>query len=1035
MSTPGVAVNRMAVEAKLYIENRHKTPVTSEPYSMEWLDRGVVAIPENSGQGILVTWRLLASEYRQGLTFDVYRNGEKVNAAPIAKLNYIDADGEAGDSYVVETVSTGARSKPAEAWAHNYVDIPLQRPADRPNPALAYGATASAEPITYTANDMSVADVDGDGQYEILVKWYPSQAQDPGLTNRHTGETIFDLYTLEGELLWRINLGINIVSSAHHSAFNFYDLDQNGKAEFAVKTADGTRGYLPRADGTIDDLTDEPAWVLGNRDAVWVGGLQNPANGNQINNTALGRVASGPETFTVFDGATGEPLDTVPYFAPYNITPNWGDNNNNRSDRFNGAVAYMPKHGVPGAEPYPTVIEVRGHYGPHFVAAYQWLDGEIEEVWTFALADWNAGSNQGNHNLKVADVDHDGYSEVVLGPITLDQDGTIVWSGNGTRGTIAAGHGDALHVGAMVPGSDEIYVFQPHEYGPPNNVTLVRGSTGEPVWTYSANVGDVGRGVAANVTPLPGFEMWAIQTPMYNMVSGEMITADVGGIGQANKAPVNFILYWDGDLLSEFFDGPDNYNSTEAPSITKFQYDVVTGESELETLQTLTGTYSNNGTKANPGLIADIFGDWRDEVLVRTSDNNALRIYTTDISTAHVIYTLMHDPTYRMAVNLQNSMYNQPAHPGFYLGEDIREDVQAMQLPVPNLYYTGNSTLSAATATYYTNAPADITVTAILNGNTLTGIRKDNAALADTDYSVGEATANGRQTITIKSSYLATLADGDVLTFMFSAGEPAELKVTVTTRAANPPIYYPPPVTPTDPATPEDPDDVPTDEETGTDPGAGGETPAPAKPVLKGAITDAEQLRAAILQALQANQPVRFPDVPATHWAAQAIGYASQLGIVVGMPGGEFKGSHPVTRAEFAAMIVRTVGMDTTGETGSFSDTAGHWANAEIGALSRAGVVNGTGDGAFSPNQEITRAEMTAILTRLLDSSPADQASTFSDISGHWAASYIAQLSQAGIVNGVGSDRFAPNDTATRAQSVTLITRMLNLVLDLGLDL
>lgn len=1015
-SVPGKAVNRMGVKAKLYIENRHKNKITSEPISMERLDRGVVAVPEKSGEGILVTWRLLASEYNKGITFNVYRNGNKINTAPVTTLDYIDADGTTGDKYVVETISTGAKSKAATAWANNYMDIPMQRPADRPNPALAYGAASNADPITYTANDTSVADVNGDGQYEILVKWYPSQAQDPGLANRHTGETIFDLYTLEGKLLWRINLGINIVSSAHHSAFNFYDLDQDGKAEFSIKTADGTRGYLPKADGTIDDLTDTPAWVLGDPEAVWVGGLQNPAKDNQINNTALGRVASGPETFTVFNGETGEPVDTVDYFAPYNITPNWGDTNNNRSDRFNGAVAYMPKNGADGAEPYPTVIEVRAHYGPGFAAAYQLIDGHIVEVWRFTLAEWNAGSNQGNHNVKVADVDFDGYSEVVLGGITLDQDGTIVWSTNGTRGTVAAGHGDALHVAAMVPDSDEIYVFQPHEAGPPNNVTLVRGSTGEPVWTYAANLGDVGRGVAANVTPLPGFEVWGIGTPMYNMVSGEMITTDVGGIGVAGKAPVNFILYWDGDLLSEFFDGPDNNNSTEAPSITKFHYDVETGESELATLQTLTGAYSNNGTKANPSLIADIFGDWRDEVLVRTSDNDALRIYTTDIPTDNVIYTLMHDPQYRLAANSQNAMYNQPAHLSFYLGEDIRDEVQAMQLPVPNFYYTvENSKLSAATATFYTNARADVTVTVTLNGNTLTGIKKGNTMLTDTDYSLAAATSDGKQAVTIKSGYLATLTNGDVLTFMFSAGEPAELKVTVTTQQ----IYIPTP----NPGNP-------TDEDAETDSGAGA-----GKPELNNAIANAEQIKANVQQALQANSPVTFTDVLATHWAAKAIEYASQLGIVEGKPGGEFKGSDHVTRAEFAAMIVRALGMNTTGEDGSFSDTDGHWADAFIRALHRAGVVRGTGNGAFHPDQEITRAEMAAILARVLNMSAAIGTSQYSDISGHWAEDNISQLSQAGIVSGVDDDEFAPEDTATRNQSVTILMRMLNIVLDLGLDL
>jgi len=951
---PDEAVNRMRVKPKLYIENRHKTPLTHQPLSMEWLDRGVVAVPVKDGEGVLVTWRLRATEYGKNVQFNVYRNNLRINPEPVTTLNFIDTRGQAGDTYIVEALPSGERSKPAVAWATNYIDIPLQRPKDRPNPALAYGANeadGNANPISYTANDISVADVNGDGQYEFVVKWYPSEAQDPGLSNRHTGETIFDAYTLDGKLLWRINLGINIVSSAHHSAFNFYDLDQDGKAEFMVKTADGTRVYLPKEDGTIDDLTDTPAWVIGDPNAVWVGGLRNPANDNQINNTALGRVASGPEYITVFNGETGEPIDTVDYFAPYNINPNWGDNNNNRSDRFNGAVAYMPKGGVAGEKPYPTVIEVRGHYGPHFVAAYQLIDGKIKKIWEFRLAEWNAGNNQGNHNLQVADLDFDGYYEVVLGGLALDQDGSVLWSTNGTRGTVAAGHGDALHVSVMVPGSDEFYVFQPHESGPPNNVTLVRGSNGQPVWTYAANIGDVGRGVAANVTPLPGYEVWASATPMYNIVTGEVITTDVGGIGMMNKAPVNFILYWDGDLLSEFFDGPDNLNVTDPPVVTKFVYDVETRDSELITLQTLTGTYSNNGTKANPGLIADIFGDWREEILVRTADNEALRIYTTDIPTDHVIYTLMHDPVYRLSANSQNAMYNQPTHIGFYLGEDVKDQVQAMQLPVANIYYT--------------NKPEQ-------------------------------------------------------------GGQPG----------GSPGSDSPGSGSPSSPQTPSDPG--PADDEDADEPTTGpeDEPSAEEKPQFKDTIVaDAEQFRSTVQQKLDDNPPLEFPDVPEDHWAARAIAYATQLGIINGTPSGEFKGNDKVTRAQFAVMIARAFGIDATGVTNSFSDTEGHWAAAYINALHQLGIVNGVGNGEFQPDREITRAEMAVILTRVLSLSAANGGATFTDIAGHWAEQEISLLAQTGIVSGVGDGRYAPNDTATRQESVMMIMRMLNTVLDLGLDL
>jgi len=679
-------VNPLNIAPQIFVENRHKNTSAYRPRVAEKLDRGVVAVPvsqETGQKGILVKWRLLGTEYNKRFTFNVYRNHQKINSTPITRLNYIDTDGKPGDVYFVEVVQTGEKSSPIAAWEHNFMDICLQRPADRPNPALVHGAEyGDAFPITYTPNDLAVADIDGDGRYEIIVKWYPSQAQDPGLTPKHTGETIFDAYTLEGKLLWRINLGINIVSSAHHSTFHFFDMNEDGKAEFAVKTADGTRIYHPKTDGTIDDINDAPVYIIGDKEACWIGAIQNPAKSGAINETMLGRVASGPEYFTVFNGETGLPIDTADYFAPYAINDgNWGDSSNNRSDRFNGCVAYLPKHDDP-EKPYPSIIEVRGHYGPWFVAAYQLINNKLIKIWQYVHTDWNAGGAQGNHQISVADVDFDGFDEILFGGIVLDQDGGILWSSNGTHGTIQAGHGDAMHVSVMTPDSDDFYLFSPRESRPPNNVTLFKAATGEPVWAFSADAKDVGRGVAANITNLPGFEFWAAcQTPMYNICTQKRITTETGDIGVMGSAPVNFRIYWDGDLLSEFLDGKNG----EPLSISKFHYDGK--NSHLEILKTLTGTLSNNGTKANPGLQADILGDWREEIIVRTEDNNSLRIYTTDIPTDYVIYTLMHDPSYRLQVCCQNSVYNQPPHCGFYLGEDIKDKVLNQDLPVPQIYY------------------------------------------------------------------------------------------------------------------------------------------------------------------------------------------------------------------------------------------------------------------------------------------------------------------------------------------------------------
>ncbi|MBP2898784.1 endo-1,4-beta-xylanase [Escherichia coli] len=334
-----------------------------------------------------------------------------------------------------------------------------------------------------------------------------------------------------------------------------------------------------------------------------------------------------------------------------------------------------------------------------------------------------------------------------------------------------------------------------------------------------------------------------------------------------------------------------------------------------------------------------------------------------------------------------------------------------------------NSTISPSTATFYKNAQADIRVNIALKGNTLLAIKKGDVALVEgTDYNVAAASENGTQVVTINKSYLATLANNDVLTFVFNAGDTATLNIIVT--------YYYPPVTPPGNSS----DDTTEDSDSETDSEPKEQLPTPEKPLLNRNLVDAEQVKAAIQQKLQANQPINFSDVPATHWSAKAVQLASQLGIVKGEPNSEFKGSAKVTRAEFTEMIVLALGIDTTELSGSFSDTDGHWADAYITALHRAGVVNGSGKGMFNPDQEITRAEMTAILARTLNMSEAN-GTTFSDIEGNWAANYIKQLSQAGIVNGVGDGKFAPKATASREQSVAIIVRMLNVVLDLELDL
>lgn|GEM_PF-1504804 len=766
---PNLAYNRMSITPQIFVEVRTGL-LHNFARPVEWLNRGVVAVPGRNG-GMLVQWRILAPEYAMGMRFDVFRNGTQI-ASNLASTNFVDGGGRPGDVYTVSPSGGGsgnAEGNSGIALANNFLEIPLQRPTRRTNPAAAFGATSfynNNDQIWYIANDMSVADVFSTGEYQVLVRWTTNMQRDPGLSARHTGETIFDLYTLDGELLWRINMGMNITSGEHHSVMHFFDLDNSGTANFAIKTADGTRVYHPDPETGLVLESHEggtPVYVIGGNgsnnpfsnfnyhallspgfylnwgdwvshpDNVWIGGTTCPVR--RVGNTgATGRINNGPEFFTVFDGRTGLPVDTIEYFAPYGIgRGGWGDANQNRSDRFNGAVAFMPKNGVSGAEPWPTIIEVRQHYYPSFVAAHQLIDGELITIWTYDRWSWGLPANLGNHQITVGDYTFNGYDDVSFGSVVLDYRGHVLWAANGTRGTVFADtHGDAMDKTPIFPGSSEFYRWTGLERGAPNNATLRHGSTGRPVMSYNSPEGDVGRAVMGNVTPLSGFEFWASGTEIVNAYTGETIHI-MGGVGDDGQGygdgflPVNHMVYWTGALTREFLDGGPNqplviselgqFNFTREDFLNDDLPDELQGV--RTNVQVLTGTLSNNGTKANPGLQADILGDWRENIIVRTNCGNspgafnddsqaAIRIYITDFYTSYTLYTFMHDPNYRMAVSWQNAIYNQPPHLNFYLGEAVRDDVVAWNLPVPHVRFTGGQGLPSVTSVTVNPATAEV---------------------------------------------------------------------------------------------------------------------------------------------------------------------------------------------------------------------------------------------------------------------------------------------------------------------------------------
>ncbi|WP_430786257.1 RICIN domain-containing protein [Actinoplanes sp. G11-F43] len=510
-------------------------PTTTPPPAgagrqMEDLDRGLISV--RSGSGNLVSWRLLGTEpYSTG--FNVYRGGTRINATPIVNsTNYLDAGAAAGSAYTVNAVVNGVE-QPASpvslTFGNGYLDVPLSIPAG--------GTTPDGVAYTYSANDASVGDVDGDGVYEIIVKWDPSNAKDNSQSG-YTGNVYIDAYKLNGTRLWRIDLGRNIRAGAHYTQFQVYDYDGDGRAEIAMKTADGTRS------GT--------GVVIGSSTAD--------------HRNSSGYILSGPEYLTMFSGQTGAALSTVNYTPARGTVSSWGDSYGNRVDRFLAGTAYLDGQ-------RPSLIMARGYYTRAVIAAWDFRNGTLTSRWTYDSGTGNVGAyGQGNHQLSIADADQDGKDEIMYGAAAINDNGTLMWRSG-------LGHGDALHVGDFIP----------------------------------------------------------------------------------SRAGLEVYRLWDGDPVRELVD---------ATRVDKY------GTGGDTRLLTASGVASNNTTKQTPAVSGDLFGDWREEIVWRLSDSSALRIHSTPTVTDRRIHTLMHDSQYRVAVAWQNTAYNQPPHPGFFLGNGMNTPAQ-----------------------------------------------------------------------------------------------------------------------------------------------------------------------------------------------------------------------------------------------------------------------------------------------------------------------------------------------------------------------
>lgn len=632
------------------------TNSTTEKRVMEKLDRGTVAVKTNGG--VYLSWRLLGTESLTNQAFDIYRDSEKIYTTGEHDATcYTDSKGTADNKYTVVPKGEAIdKTEAVDVWTTNttykgrsvaYKDIAFKVPDG--------GKTPTDEEYTYTANDMSVGDLDGDGEYEYIVKWDPSNSKDNSVKG-YTGNVYLDAYELDGTLLWRIDLGVNIRAGAHYTQYMVYDFDGDGKSEVILKTApgskDGEGNYVSKAGKNITKGDDKKDYR--NSSGLLVG------------------EDGGPEYLTVFNGETGAAMQTVDFDPPRSIltSSEWGDSYANRSERYLAAVAYLD--GV-----HPSVVMTRGYYTYVYAAAYTWDGTDLKEQWlstntpteenggtgcTVKYADGTSKNNtnktlyaQGAHSVSVADVDNDGYDEIIFGSAVLDHDGTVLtYDGRG--------HGDAEHVSDFDnDGKQEI--FMAHEAGKHNDKIIpyavdIKRYNGDIM--LQAAQGDIGRGIMDNVDDKYALSsgnlslFWSVAADgIYNQ-AGEK----VGNIPNTNGSNMeNFAVYWDGDLGRELLDGNKLVKYSVTSGTERIYYNSKNS--------TLPGSI-NNSTKSNACLTADLFGDWREEIVLRYGDG--VRIYFSTIPTDYRLTTLMHDSQYRCAIAWQNVGYNQPPHTSYYIG-------------------------------------------------------------------------------------------------------------------------------------------------------------------------------------------------------------------------------------------------------------------------------------------------------------------------------------------------------------------------------
>ncbi|RGN66446.1 MULTISPECIES: hypothetical protein [unclassified Bacteroides] len=642
----------------------------------------ISASDSNNSSGIssaLISWRLLKTD-PSNVAFDIYKSvdGEaevKLNEEPISNTtSWVDADIDVSKTNVYRVTLANQTetlcdytftSEMAEKFYHE-IRLNLNVP------------DAS---ITYSPDDIQLGDLDGDGELEIVVKREPYDGANMGVW--FNGTTLLEAYKMDGTFLWQIDLGINIRSGSHYTSYILYDFDGDGLCEIAFRSSEGTKfadgKIITDANGKINDYrnrqTDGKGWYSG---AAIARDPNDPSTA-----TTCGLIMEGPEYISIcrgYDGREITRIDNIPrggegskvsrakYWSEY-----WGDDFGNRMDRFFIGVAYLdgiPDEATGVRTTNPSLIISRGIYKNWQVWALDLKGNELVPRWKFDTAD-HASKWKGmcSHCFRVADLDGDGKDEILYGSAAIDDDGSELWcNGNG--------HGDILHVGKFIKDRSGLQIVASFEEakdyeGQGNGYAcqVINARDGSMITGHGRNLpvdaSDVGRCIVADVDPdSPDFEYWSSTQEGMFSCNGTGLVSTTYPTGIGSGVMYNVAIYWSGQSTREMLDRGCIVSYKANPDVNK------SNKNRLISFDLYGSNQGNHTSKYNPCYYGDFLGDYREEVILGSSDYKSIYIFSTNHPTTHRLPHLMTDHNYDMSQAMQNMGYNQGTNLGYYVGAE-----------------------------------------------------------------------------------------------------------------------------------------------------------------------------------------------------------------------------------------------------------------------------------------------------------------------------------------------------------------------------